>query len=220
MDSFVSLVSQMFSSLVSIFIYIGVSLGLFRMMRALNMKNAWMAWVPVCNAYALGSLADEQCARNEGTATNYRKKLLTWNIVNISLGLVVCIALVVFLVLVILTSFGGGAADWAHMDWEFSISDAMGTVLVPIIIFALLIWLPFAIVYMVYYYIALNKIYKLYAPSGSTGLTVLSIFVSIAVPIIFLVLSGRKPVLCEDAYGDTPTDPTNPSDGGQGFYSL
>ena len=45
------------------------------------------------------------------------------------------------------------------------------------------------------YYKALYRIYKLYAPDGAAGLVVLSIFVTVAIPAVFLSLSKREPVL-------------------------
>jgi hypothetical protein len=70
--------------------------------------------------------------------------------------------------------------------------------------------------------VALHKIYKLYAPSGAAGLTVLSILVSAAIPVIFLVLSGRAPAVAVES-GDTtppPADPAGSGGMGQSFYSL
>ena len=63
---------------------------------------------------------------------------------------------------------------------------------------------------------------KLFAPAGAAGLTVLSVFVMIAVPAIFLVLSGRKPVFIggDDGEVPPPAGPVGPTDMGQSFYSL
>jgi hypothetical protein len=75
---------------------------------------------------------------------------------------------------------------------------------------------------MVFYFIALHKIYKLYAPDGAAGLTVLSILVSAAIPVIFLVLSGRTPAvsMMKENPQTPPDEPQAPADRGQSFYSL
>ena len=94
----------------------------------------------------------------------------------------------------------------------------------PAMLFLLasLLVLAFAIVYIVYYCIVLNRIYKLFLPDAATGLTVLSVFVGVAVPIIFLVLSSREPVLPYDgeSYRIPTEDPDAPADGGDDVYTL
>jgi hypothetical protein len=85
-----------------------------------------------------------------------------------------------------------------------------------------LIWIAVCTVYLIHEYIVLHKIYKLFAPARAAGLTVLSVFVMIAVPAIFLVLSGRTPAVAVMQSSDQapPAAPEAPAAGGQSFYSL
>ena len=39
-------------------VYLGLSLGLFRLAKKLGMDNAWMAWIPVIRLILLGKIAD------------------------------------------------------------------------------------------------------------------------------------------------------------------
>jgi hypothetical protein len=202
----------------SAFAYIGVSLGGFRMGRKAWMSNPWMFWIPGCNIYALANLADASCSLREYKSTNYRKKLLTWFIVSIVSALVWCIS---FVVVGVIATVNEQVTQGDLVTTPEYGTDAL---VAPVLIFLLLTGALIALytVYMVFYYIALHKIYKLYAPDGAAGLTVLSILVSVAVPVIFLVLSGRSPAVAVES-GDTtppPADPAGSGGMGQSFYSL
>ena len=200
------------------FSYISVSLGGFRMGRKAGMSNPWMFWVPGCNVYALGNLADTSCSLREGKSTNYRKKMLTWFIVSMAAVFVWYIALAVVAALAV-------SADQVVENGYATIPEYEAeAMVVPVLIFLLLtgVFLALYTVYMVFYYISLHRIYKLYAPSGAAGLTVLSILVSVAIPVIFLVLSGRAPAVSinSDDKLPPPATPAAPTDMGQSFYSL
>ena len=199
--------------------YIGMGLGMFRMMRSAGMRNAWMSWVPGCNVYAMGDLADRQTAANEGKSTAYRKKLVAWTIVTYALSFLFLIACAVFTVVATANEMldqNGELIEIPEQDMNILIVPSL------LVLLTLALLIAFYIVYVVCYLICLNKIYNLFAPAGAAGLTVLSIFVMIAVPAIFLVLSGRKPVFIHDENGDLPppASPAGPADMGQSFYSL
>ncbi len=198
--------------------YIGVSLGGFRMGRKAGMSNPWMFWIPGCNIYALGNLADTSCALLECKATSHRRKLLTWFIINM---VTVSIWAILFVVVGMLSTLIEQAEQGDLVTTPEFGDDAL---VAPVLILLLLTGVLIALctVYMVFYYIALHKIYKLYASSGAAGLTVLSILVSVAIPVIFLVLSGRAPAVTvrSDDSLPPPTDPASSSDMGQSFYSL
>ena len=212
------LIVYFFLLIYSAFAYIGMSLGGFRMGRKAGMSNPWMFWVPGCNIYALGNLADTSCSLREYKSANYRKKLLTWFIVSMASVFVWAIS---FAVVAVMATVNEQVTQGDLVTTPERGADAM---VAPVLILLLLTGVLIALytVYMVYYYIALHKIYKLYAPSGAAGLTVLSILVSVAVPVIFLVLSGRAPAVAVES-GDTtppPADPASPAGTGQSFYSL
>ncbi len=202
----------------SVFAYIGVSLGGFRMGRKAWMPNPWMFWIPGCNVYALGNLADTSCSLREYKSTNYRKKLLTWFIVSIVSAFVWCIS---FAVVAVMATVNEQVTQGDLVTTPEYGTDAL---VAPVLIFLLLsgVLLALNTVYMVFYYIALHKIYKLYAPDGAAGLTVLSILVSVAVPVIFLVLSSRAPAVTVNTDDNLPppTEPASPAGMGQSFYSL
>lgn len=212
------LIVYFFMMAYGIFTYIGMSLGGFRMGRKAWMSKPWLFWIPGCNIYALGNLADTSCSLREYKSTTYRKKLLTWFIVSMASFFVWAIS---FAVVAVIAS----SEELLHENGYVTPPEyETERMVVPVLIFLLLTGVLIALytVYMVFYYVALHKIYKLYAPSGAAGLTVLSILVSVAIPVIFLVLSGRAPAVAAES-GDTtppPADPAGSGGMGQSFYSL
>ena len=172
--------------------YVFVSLGGQRMARKVGMSNPWMFWIPCANVYAMGNLADTQATLCEGKNTTYRKKMLAWSIVVACAAIPWAIAYTVFMV---------AAAANGLLDENGVLITLDGASLEPLIgptLFLLavsLVFLALYIVYVVIYYKTLYRIYKLYAPDGAAGLVVLSVFVSVAIPAVFLSLSKREPVL-------------------------
>ena len=187
--------------------YVFVSLGGQRMARKVGMSNPWMFWIPCANVYAMGNLADTQATLCEGKNTTYRKKMLAWSIVVACAAIPWAIAYTVFMV---------AAAANGLLDENGVLITLDGASLEPLIgptLFLLavsLVFLALYIVYVVIYYKTLYRIFKLYAPNGAAGLLVLSIFVGVAIPAIFLGLSKREPVL------PAPADPN----GEEYLYSL
>ena len=172
--------------------YVFVSLGGQRMARKVGMSNPWMFWIPCANVYAMGNLADTQASLCEGKNTTYRKKMLAWTIVVACAAIPWAIAYTVFMV---------AAAANGLLDENGVLITLDGASLEPLIgptLFLLavsLVFLALYIVYVVIYYKTLYRIFKLYAPNGAAGLVVLSVFVSVAIPAVFLKLSEREPVL-------------------------
>lgn len=152
----------------AVFHYVAMGFSLFRMMRSAGMTNAWMAWVPYCNTYALGDTADRYNLLCEGKPTAYGKKLLTWHVVSTVMSYPV----------VILLGALDPTAELADVTLGFWL--------------LILAYAAFLIVYTVFYCISLHKIYKLFAPNAAAGLTVLSILIPVAVPVIFLAISKRE----------------------------
>ena len=172
--------------------YVFVSLGGQRMARKVGMSNPWMFWIPCANVYAMGNLADTQATLCEGKNTTYRKKMLAWTIVVACISIVWAIAFSVYMVVAAANGMLDTNGDLVTLD-GFDPDALIG----PALFFLLtsLAFLVLYIVYLVIYYKALYRIYKLYAPDGAAGLLILSIFVNVAIPAVFLSLSKRDPVL-------------------------
>ena len=151
----------------ALFNYVATGVSLFRMMDKTGVSNPWMAWVPFCNVYALGDLADTYNLLCEGKATRYGKRTLTWFIVTVALSQPTLLVLYA-------------------MNPEASVPTDLWLLLAGLA--------AAATVCSVFYFISLYKIYRLFT-EDATGLLVLSILIGAAVPFILLYLSRRDPRL-------------------------
>ena len=205
--SAISGASDFFSSIVSLFTYVAVAYGLYCMARSIGLKNPVLAWIPYCQTYTLGAVADEYYRRNEGKTTTYRKKLLGWQIAVTAATVLLVIFLVIYMVVLLVN--GLPLDDYtADNIWipeaGMNALEAAAPILAVLLV-ALLVFLAVYVVYMVYYYISLHKVFKLFAPEHTTGYLVLAILVPLAAPILFLVLSKKLPVftdVVENSDGD------------------
>ena len=87
----VGLLSNAFSSLLGIAVYVLTSLALYTIANRRGIKNAWLSWVPVINCWIIGSLSDQYRYVVKGEVKNKRKTLLILNIITwvISLAMII-----------------------------------------------------------------------------------------------------------------------------------
>lgn len=198
-----SLLSDLFSSVGSLLTYLAVAYGLYHMAASIGFKNAWMAWIPFCQAYTRGAVADEYCKRNENRKTSYRKKLLALEIALTLLAGILIVAAIVVVTVLIFTGLEAGSYTPESLlnDLENGLPSLSEDVIMGVGLGALLFMvalLALLIPYLVFHYNALHKIYKLFAPESATVFLVLSIFVPLATPILFLILSKKPPQFTDD----------------------
>ena len=74
--------------------YIFMALGLYAIARNRQIKNPWLAWVPVGNLWLLGSIADQYRYCTTGEDPRRRKRMLTLGIVEAALVPVVVTVLI------------------------------------------------------------------------------------------------------------------------------
>ena len=94
-----SLVSMALSSFMSfgmsILAYVFTALSLYTIAQRRGIKNPWMAWVPVLNAWILGSISDQYRYVVKGQIRNRRKVLVALNVLQV---LAVVVSVVVTMV--------------------------------------------------------------------------------------------------------------------------
>ncbi len=221
--SAISSVSNFFSSIVSLFTFLSVAYGLYCMAQSMGLKNPFLAWIPYCQTYTLGAVADEYYRRNEGKTTTYRKKLLGWQIAVAAVTVLLVIILMVFIVVLVMNGLPLDGYDPETIripEYEMDILDAAAPILV-VLLFALLGFLAVYVVYMVYYYIAAHKLFKLFAPEHATGYLVLALLVPLATPILFLMLSKKQPVFADTAANRTDMNTDGETGSGDpDYYTL
>lgn len=154
-------------------LYIFLSLSLYTLAKRRGIRAPGLAWVPVCGArWIMGSLADQYVYFTEGKI-KYQRRLLLWLEVGMYVLLGLFFALVGGLVAGAVIQNGNQVATmaiWMLLGYFL--------LLVEIIVFA------------VFQYIALHKIYKSCDPKNTTLFLVLSILFNITMP--FFLFACRK----------------------------
>lgn len=185
--NFDSVFEIIYTLVCAVYTYVGTSLGGQRMAEKVGMEKPWLFWIPGANLYALGRLADIQASRCEGKTTCFRKKILIWLIVPTAIIVPMSILVGIWDMIAI----GNGLSD---LQYDLGTSPALD-VLAGLLTLCIIALLVAYIIFLVVYYKALHRAYRLFAPDSATGLLVLSIFVSASVPAILFALSFKEPVL-------------------------
>ena len=197
------LLSNAFSSLLSIAVYVLTSIALYTLASRRGIKNAWLSWVPVINCWIIGSLSDQYRYVVKGEVKNKRKTLLILNIITWAISLAMIIIVIVMVV---------GAAGAAMSGAAEAV--LMETVMGPLI--AILgLCLPMMIVGIttaVIRYMAMYDIYTSCTPQNNVVFLVLSILFSVT-EAFFLFFTRNKddgmPPRKQEPVYEVPQEPYN-----------
>ena len=208
-----SMISSTVSSVVAIFTYIAIAIGLFRMGKACGMKHTWLAFIPYAQSYRIGQIADHQCEVNEGKSTTYRRKLLTFHILLLVMAVLCVIVTVGIYTVSIITKSLDGSLLTLMEDPMFIYQELLAAYAD-----AWLVWLAFSVISIintVFCAMAMHKIAKLFIPKIAGLAVVLYLFVPLAQPILYLIMGARKP-----QYVSGGPDEGLPQGGEDMFYTL
>lgn len=184
-------IMMMIALATSIGVYIMSAIGQYKMSQKCGVDKPWLAFIPVVNVYNLGKIA-ERYDDGKPTVKKYSKILLGLNIATACSGIVMGVGEIFLIIFTERLS----SAD----DMYFG-GAAIGGLL--LFMLAALLCCALAIVAAVFNYIALYRVYRIFAPDNAVLFLVLSIFVSISYPILMLVLSAKDPVLLRRDYYTT-----------------
>lgn len=190
-----SLVSSLISIAFSLLVYVFMAISLYSMAKRRGIFRPWLAWLPVGNSYMLGCISDQyrSVVFNQRQS---RRKLLMWldigqRVLSLLVGVMAILLLVkMFRLRVFDPQYIAGLTEPQLMGLlEEIMLPAMGLVLLCLPVLAL------SIVYMVFFYIALNDIFKSCEPGRSTLYLVLSIAVGLGVSMIFSLPYNLMPAI-------------------------
>ena len=163
-----------FTSIFALAVYIIQSLSITKMLKSVGHKHPWFAWIPVLNNRAIGDLAD--CYDNGKPSKHLGKKLFTIAVVEIILAFVtVCTAVIPAIIVM------------------FGYQAYLALLLCVVIIAEALAMLVLIIPYYVYMYDSTWRIYRIFAPSASVLLLLLTVFFGDIRAFIFLFISRKAP---------------------------
>ena len=234
------LILFLFTMSIPLVLYVINAIGLSRMARSCNLKSPWLAWVPIGDLYLVGSMAEIGASRGGKKSLPYRKILPILSAGVIALFIAVIVLFVGMILdnpEVFQSEFADDTVNVELVDYDLydpdseSPTDDFGwemeedpdlyaddieeiytdflLTFVGIFLFYLAI-LGIAIVLAVFEYIALWHVFKLFDEPNAVIYLVLGIFVSSALPILYLILSRKTPNLptaqpTYTTYLNTPT---------------
>ncbi|MBQ4641750.1 MAG: hypothetical protein IJB47_03970 [Oscillospiraceae bacterium] len=153
--------------------YVLLSMGLYKIANRRQIRNSWLAWIPVGNMWILGSISDQYRYVAKGQIKNRRKVLLGLNIAIVALT-VVCYVI----------SFIGGIIAGLSQRPDLA-AGQMG--LAFLLVGA--VWVV-TIVEIVFLFIAYNDLYRSCNPEKADLFLVLSILFNVT--ISFFVFAVRN----------------------------
>ena len=173
------------SAVIGIAIYLLESISVYKMAKSAEIKNPWLAFIPVANDWVFGTLAEKYKKKNGTKSARFGIILPVLE----GIVLIEAIALTIFTVISI-KEITGYALDAVNTSTEMVPEQFMSPIPVIILYFALM---AVAIAYAVVFFIALWRVYYSFDKSNATLYIVLSIIFTISVPIILFIIRNRKP---------------------------
>lgn len=173
------------SAVIGIAIYLLESISVYKMAKSAEIKNPWLAFIPVANDWVFGTLAEKYKKKNGTKSARFGIILPVLE----GIVLIETIALTIFTVISI-KEITGYALDAVNTSTEMVPEQFMSLIPVIILYFALM---AVAIAYAVVFFIALWRVYYSFDKSNATLYIVLSIIFTISVPIILFIIRNRKP---------------------------
>ena len=182
------------SAVIGIAIYLLESISVYKMAKSAEIKNPWLAFIPVANDWVFGTLAEKYKKKNGTKSARFGIILPVLE----GIVLIESIALILFSIISV-SKITGYALDAVNTSAEMSPEQFMSLIPVIILYFALMAVL---IAYAVVFFIALWRVYSSFDKSNATLYIVLSIIFTISVPIILFIIRNRKPEF--DPHNNTP----------------
>lgn len=173
------------SAVIGIAIYLLESISVYKMAKSAEIKNPWLAFIPVANDWVFGTLAEKYKKKNGTKSARFGIILPVLE----GIVLIEAIALTIFTVISI-KEITGYALDAVNTSSEMAPEQFMSLIPVIILYFALM---AVAIAYAVVFFIALWRVYSSFDKSNATIYIVLSVIFTISVPIILFIIRNRKP---------------------------
>lgn len=177
-----SLISGIPSLVLTVASYVLTALALYAVAKRRGISKPWLAWIPVADAWLLGSISDQYRYVVKGQNKAKRKALLTLNII-------MCVLYVVFFV-VIVAMLVKMVSAFAYSYDEEQLVEALFKFLFMILGLALPM-LGVSIAYQIIYFMALYDVYTSMDPGNNVLFLVLSIIFNVTEPF-FLFFNRNK----------------------------
>ena len=173
------------SAVIGIAIYLLESISVYKMAKSAEIKNPWLAFIPVANDWVFGTLAEKYKKKNGTKSARFGIILPVLE----GIVLMETIALTIFTVISV-KEITGYALDAVNTSSEMAPEQFVSLIPVIILYFALM---AVAFANIIVFYVALWRIYSAFDKPNATLYIVLSVVFTISVPIILFIIRNRKP---------------------------
>lgn len=173
--------------------YVFGSLGYYAIAKRRGIQHAWLAWVPIGNAWLLGCISDQYQSVAKGNVKNKRTVLLVLNIVMVVAMIVLIVLMAMFMVQVFANidfselPSGEDPFDYGYdagFNYGFENAPEMAGGLLGAV-FAYFVMFGVSIAAAIVQFIAMYDLYQSCDPDNATLFLVLSIFLGIAPFLVF-----------------------------------
>ena len=168
---------------ISVGTYILQSLGMYIIAKRREIKNPWLAWIPLGSSWILGCISDQYRYVSKGQVKNKRKVMLVLTV------------LASLLMVAFFAQFGKVMMQTvAYDDTMFAVDHAAEMNLLSSVagmLGVVLIMSGLAIALTVYQYMALYDLFCSCEPKNGVLYLVLSIFVNITLPIFLFICRNK-----------------------------
>ncbi len=183
---------------ISIASYILSSLAIHTIGKRRQIKYPWLAWIPIANNWALGSIAREY----DGQKGIKRK----WNVVLLAMSIAVIAAVVIMIIAIICFAVSVGFMT-IQTGGELTEADLITSMIgLLIIVYSLMIvMIVIDIVYIACAYICYFKLFESTVPEKALKYFIISILVPLGMPICLMKCRNKGYPEPEVIWGNTYT---------------
>ncbi len=178
---------------ISLATYIMTSLSFYTISKKRNIKNPWLAWIPVASSWNIGTITDD-IDYDRGIKRKWRALLLTLILITIAAAIVFTVIMIGMVIAI--------AASGAMYEGDIEASG-FGGVFMGFFVALYIGTFILAIASMLYefiYCICLYKIYEAIVPKKAVKYLLLSFLIPLAHPILLLITSKA----CPEKFVPTP----------------
>lgn len=174
---------SLLSAVVGLVLYILNGIALFTICKNKQIEKGWLSFVPIANVYVLGKLADLYIPKS-GQQYKYAKPLTVLYIVEIFLSAVFAILAANSVISILENILNAIEKDTALTNDMFI--SVIPLAVVFVFLFAV------AVIYKVFYSIALWRVYALICRKNAVLFLILSVLFSFLAPVFLFLIRNQK----------------------------
>lgn len=160
--------------------YVLSSLGLCTIAKRRGIEHPWLAWIPVANAWIIGSISDQYRYVTKGQIRNKRKTLVILEAIVVVLAIVLCVAIIIGAMGMVDVSITGTEAEAASSALNLILWTLLGCLGICGV----------SLAFTIIYYMAMYDVYTSVNPPYNVVFLVLSIIFRITEP--YFIFFNRK----------------------------